>query len=80
MTSASFGCVAADSGSGIVLNEVLAQSTFMIDDSMLRSRERLAESPVVSECLNRSSVQALTLESTRDEKESAIFYEIANGA
>lgn len=47
---------------------------------MLNNRLRLEESPVVNECLNNNRVQARTRESTKDEKESATFLEMAPGA
>ena len=77
ITSASLGCPAADSGRGIVLKAVFAECTLMIDESMLKSLDLLVESPEVRECRRRSSVQALTLESTSEENESETFLDSA---
>lgn len=80
ITSASFGWFAADSGRGSVLKAVLAESTLIIDESIVISLLLLPESPVVKECRSNSNVHARTRESTNDEKESATFLEIAPGA
>ena len=77
MTSTSLSCPAADSGRGNVLNLVWAEFTLTMDESILRSLDRLVESPVVNEWRRSSNVQARTLESTRAEKESAIFWDMA---
>jgi hypothetical protein len=62
------------------MKAVSAAFTLIIDDNILSNRERLAESPVVSECRSKSNVHARTRESTREENELDAFSDIAEEA
>mmetsp|Transcript_17872 Transcript_17872/g.26477 ORF Transcript_17872/g.26477 Transcript_17872/m.26477 type:complete len:341 (+) Transcript_17872:809-1831(+) len=80
ITSASLGCNRAASGRLSVLNVVDTDLSSILDESMFKSRERLAFSPVVKECRNKSNVHARIRELTRELKEAEIFLEMAEGA